>query len=53
MEIEIIRTIDNLGRIVIPKDVRKSLSLIAGDSVKIKIENGAIIITKREVEDNG
>ena len=49
MEIKIIRKIDRLGRIVIPNDVRKTLDLKAGDTVGIKVENGAVIV-KKEVE---
>ena len=49
MEIKIIRKIDRLGRIVIPNDVRKTLDLKAGDTVEIKVENGAVTV-KKEVE---
>ena len=31
----IIRRIDELGRVVIPKEIRKNLSIKAGDSIQI------------------
>ncbi len=46
MEIKIIRKIDELGRIVIPKDVRVSLGMLAGDDIEIKVENGCVILKK-------
>ncbi|MBO5207219.1 MAG: AbrB/MazE/SpoVT family DNA-binding domain-containing protein [Clostridia bacterium] len=46
MEIKIIRKIDELGRIVIPKDVRVSLDLHAGDDIEIKVESGCVVLTK-------
>jgi transcriptional pleiotropic regulator of transition state genes len=49
MQIKIIRKIDRLGRIVIPNDIRKTLKLQSGDTVEIKVENGAVIV-KKEVE---
>ena len=46
MEIKIIRKIDALGRIVIPKDVRTTLKLVAGDATVISVENGCIVLKK-------
>lgn len=46
MEIKIIRKIDDLGRIVIPVDIRRYLSLNAEDTIVISVENGAVILTK-------
>lgn len=46
MKIKIIRKIDKLGRIVIPKDVRKTLNIELGDNVEISIDGGRIIIKK-------
>ena len=46
MELQIIRKIDELGRIVIPKDVRISLDLATGCDVKITVENGAVVLKK-------
>ena len=48
MKIKIIRKIDKLGRIVIPKDVRNTLSLKAEDSIEIMVENNSVILKKSE-----
>lgn len=48
MEIKIIRKIDELGRIVVPKDVRQTLSIKCGDEIEITVEDGAIILKKCE-----
>ena len=44
--IGIVRRIDALGRIVIPKEMRKMLYLAEGDPVDISAENDAIIVRK-------
>lgn len=46
MEIKIIRKIDELGRVVIPIDVRKHLGLETADSLQIFVENDCIILKK-------
>ena len=46
MEIKIIRKIDDLGRIVIPKDVRASLELHPGDAIAIGVADGAVTLVK-------
>ena len=46
MEIKIIRKIDELGRVVIPIDVRKHLGLETTDSLQILVENDCIILKK-------
>ena len=46
MKYKIMRKIDKLGRIVIPKDVRASLSLNADDDVELLIENGVVVLRK-------
>ena len=38
MEIRIIRKIDQLGRMVIPKDVRATLGMALGDMIEITVE---------------
>ncbi len=48
MKIKIIRTIDKLGRIVIPKDVRTTLDLRVGDKIEIKVENNSIVLAASE-----
>lgn len=41
-----IRKIDNLGRIVIPMDIRKSLEIKDWDELCIRLEEDRILITK-------
>ncbi len=43
-----IRRIDQLGRIVLPKPMRKKYHFEEGDSVNISIEDEAIVIRKTE-----
>lgn len=42
----IIRNIDELGRIVIPKEIRKKLGIASTDPVEIFIEGEKIILTR-------
>ena len=42
----IVRNIDELGRIVVPKEMRKRLDINCGDPVEILIESDRIVITK-------
>ena len=42
----IVRSIDELGRLVIPKELRKSLGMYAGTSVEILALDGKIVIQK-------
>ena len=49
MEIKMIRKIDELGRIVIPKDVRRTLGLSSGDELEISVADGEVILKKSEV----
>ena len=41
-----IKKIDELGRIVIPRDIRKSLSIKSNDSLEISIRDNSINISK-------
>ena len=46
----IVRNIDELGRIVIPKEMRKKMNISNSDPVEIYVEGDKIILTKyREV----
>jgi AbrB family looped-hinge helix DNA binding protein len=38
-------TIDNAGRVVIPKDLRTALNLVGGDEVEITLEGERIELT--------
>lgn len=43
----VVRRIDELGRIVIPKEIRKSLRIRSGDNVEIFIDNNENIILSK------
>ena len=42
----VIRKIDDLGRIVIPKEIRKVLKIESGDDLEIYVDNNSIILKK-------
>lgn len=42
----IVRQIDSLGRIVIPKELRRTLDISEGDSLELFIEDNTIILRK-------
>ena len=42
----IIRPIDELGRIVIPKEMRTNMNLVKDDPIEIYVEGDKIILTK-------
>ena len=42
----IVRNIDELGRIVIPKEMRKKMDISSNDPVEIYVESDKIILTK-------
>ena len=42
----IVRRIDELGRIVIPKEIRKQLLIKEGESISFGMENEKIILSK-------
>ena len=42
----IVRNIDELGRIVIPKEMRKKMEIASNDPVEIFVEGDRIILTK-------
>ncbi len=44
----IVRNVDELGRIVIPKELRKKLGMNSSDPVEIFVENDRIILEKYE-----
>ncbi|CCZ56326.1 stage V sporulation protein T [Clostridium sp. CAG:1219] len=43
----IIRKVDDLGRIVIPKEIRKTIKIHEGDEMEIVVEDGAKIVLKK------
>ena len=48
----VVRRVDDLGRIVIPKDIRKSLGIIEGDVMDISVLDNSVIIRKHFDEHN-
>ncbi len=42
----IVRTVDELGRIVLPKELRKTLGIKEKDSMEIFTDEGRIILSK-------
>ncbi len=48
----ITRRIDELGRIVIPKEIRKNLKIHDNDEIDIIFNNDTIILSKHELEDD-
>lgn len=47
----IIRRIDDLGRVVIPKEIRKTLGIKEGDPLEMHVENGTIALRLYEPEE--
>ena len=45
----IVRNVDNVGRVVIPMEIRKVMSISEGDPVEIVKENNQIILRKYHV----
>ena len=45
-EIGVVRKIDELGRIVIPKEIRNTFAITNGDSLEIYIENNHLCLKK-------
>ena len=50
--IGIVRNMEPLGRIVIPSEIRKDLDIQKGDSLEIFTSGSAIVLQKREREDD-
>ncbi len=44
----IVRRMDELGRIVIPKEMRKQLNIEEKDPIEISVEGASIVLTKYE-----
>jgi transcriptional pleiotropic regulator of transition state genes len=42
------RKVDNLGRIVLPSEMRKSFGIREGDYLDISVEDDRILLSKRE-----
>ena len=48
--IGIVRNIDHLGRIVLPKELRRTLQLDAGTPLDISLEGDTILLKKHQPE---
>lgn len=46
MKTGMVRTIDDMGRIVIPREIRKSLHIEMGDPIEIGVVDDTICLTK-------
>lgn len=46
-----IRRIDELGRIVIPKEIRKKLNIRDGENMEISVDNDLILLKKHQIID--
>ena len=42
----IVRNIDELGRIVVPKEMRTKMNIACGDALEIYVEDDKIVLTK-------
>ncbi len=42
----IVRRIDDLGRIVIPKEIRRNMNILDGDPLEIYLEDNRVIFQK-------
>ena len=47
----IVRRLDDLGRIVIPREIRKSLKFREGDALELFVENNSLILKKYDNSD--
>lgn len=46
----LVRRIDDLGRIVLPKDVRSAAGIVEGEALNIDVEDRKIVISKRNIK---
>ena len=46
-----VRNIDNLGRVVIPVEMRKELGIDSGSNLNIELVDNKIVITKKDSVD--
>lgn len=48
--IGIVRRIDDLGRVVVPKEIRRTLGIDEGDPLEIFVNGGQVILQKYQPE---
>lgn len=53
MKLEIIRHFDKLGRIVIPKDFRRSMGVTTETDILVSVSDEGILLRTREDDKNG
>ena len=46
----VVRKIDNLGRIVLPKELRRTLEINSNDPLEIYVDDGGYIVIKKVVK---
>ena len=51
MEFVFVRKIDELGRVVLPRDIRNNLKLKMGDEIDVSVVDGAVILKKTKKEE--
>ena len=44
------RKVDELGRIVLPIELRRNLNIETGDSLEINIDNNKVVLTKKDLD---
>lgn len=49
---EIVRRIDELGRVVIPKEIRRTMKIQDGDPLEMYYDNDKLILTKYAPKDD-
>ena len=47
-EVGIVRKLDELGRIVLPIELRRTFNIAEGDPLEIFVDNGRIVLAKYE-----
>lgn len=48
---KIIRRVDDLGRIVIPKEIRRTMKICEGDPIEIFTDNDMLILKKHDYKE--
>ena len=48
----IVRRVDELGRVVVPKEIRNSLRIKNGDCLEFFVDNGKIVLIRHNVFNN-